>query len=106
MDTLRLQRLEQWYQCFSLYGRFSTTEGNSSFFPVKRLLADGHLQYFLGTCFFAFPLRVDGVGVGTVEATERAALQKDDETESRPVECSHTFVRMNSNHSLLHAFVE
>lgn len=33
VDVLCLQRLEQWYQCFSLYGRFSTTEGNSSFFP-------------------------------------------------------------------------
>jgi hypothetical protein len=44
-----------------------------------------------GTCGFT-ALKFDGVGVCTIEATEGTALKENDEPETRPVECPHTFV--------------
>ena len=50
-----------------------------------------HVYDVFGTCGFT-ALKFDGVGVCTIEATEGTALKENDEPETRPVECPHTFV--------------
>ena len=102
--ALCLQVTEKGNQGFGLHGGFSAAEGDASFLTEERLLADSHFQYLRRPCLFAFAHGVYGVGVGTIEAAEGTSLQKDDEPETRPVECSHTFVGVNFNHIKLTFF--
>ena len=67
--------------------------------PEEGLLVDGHAQDLrrVGQCARS---GLDRVGVGAVETAEIAALEENDEPESRPVESSHRFVGMYSKHNL------
>ena len=74
-----------------LHGGLATREGDAATLTEEGLLVYRHVDDVLGACSLA-AIEVDGVGVGTVEATEGTALQENDEPETRPVECPHTFV--------------
>ena len=79
------------YQSFGLYGGLATREGDTATLAEEGYLAHGHIDNLFRTCSLA-AIEVDGVRVGTVEATEGTALKENDEPETRPVECPHTFV--------------
>ena len=74
-----------------LYRRFATREGDATTLAEEGFLVYRHVDNVLGACSLT-ALKVDGIGVGTIEATEGTALQENDEPETRPVECPHTFV--------------
>ena len=80
-----------------LEGGFPAREGHAAAPPEEGLLVDGHAQDLrrVGQCARS---GLDRVGVGAVETAEIAALEENDEPESRPVECSHGFVRMYTKH--------
>ena len=91
MDAVRLQLLEKRNQRFCLQGRLTAGESNTSFLPEECLLADSHLQNLFrsgGSASFY----INRIRIGTIQTTERTSLQENDEPETRPVECSHTFV--------------
>ena len=85
MDTRLFQHLQQRNQLPGLKGRLSATERDSSFLAEKRLLADGHPENLFRCCLLALSFGIDGIGVGAVQATEIAALQKDNQADTRSV---------------------
>ena len=91
MDAGLLQRLYERNEFRSLEGGFPAREGHAAAPPEEGLLVDGHAQDLrrVGQCARS---GLDRVGVGAVETAEIAALQENDEPESRPVESSHGFV--------------
>ena len=103
VDAGLFQRADQRNELRGLERGFAAREGHAAAFAVKRFLVDGHAQYFGGVGRFALP-GLDRVGVGAVEAAEIAALQENDEPESRPVESSHRFVGMYTKHDYIRSW--
>ena len=97
VDAGFLQRPDQRNEFRGLERGLAAREGHAAAPSEERFLVDGHAQYLRGVGRCALP-GLDGVGVGAVEAAEIAALQENDEPESRPVECSHGFVGMYTKH--------
>ena len=100
MDAGLLQRLYERNEFRSLEGGFPAREGHAAAPSEERFLVDGHAEYLRGVGRCALP-GLDRVGIGAVEAAEIAALQENDEPESRPVESSHRFVRMYTKHDYI-----
>lgn len=96
--AMTFQVLHQGYKCFGLYGRLTSREGDTTTLAKEGYLADGHVYDLFGACRFA-TIKVYSVGVCTIEATEGTALKENDEPETRPVECPHTFVGVYVYHS-------
>ena len=97
VDAGLFQRADQRDELRGLESGFAAREGHAAAFAVKRFLVDGHAQNLRGVGRPALP-GLDRIGVGAVEAAEIAALQENDEPESRPVESSHRFVGVNAYH--------
>ena len=97
MDAGLFQRADQRNELRGLERGFAAREGHAAAFAVERFLIDGHAQNLRRVGRLALP-GLDRVGVGAVETAEIAALQENDEPESRPVESSHRFVRMYTKH--------
>ena len=91
VDAVALEILYYRDEGLGLHGRFATREGDAATLTEEGLLVYCHVNNVFGACGFT-ALKFDGVGVGTIEATEGTALQENDEPETRPVECPHTFV--------------
>ena len=99
MDAGLLERADQRDESCGLEGRFATREGDASAAPEEGFLIDGHAENLRGLGRLA-AAGLDRIGVGAVETAEVAALQENDEPESRPVESSHGFVGVYANHAV------
>ena len=91
VDAVALEVLYYRDEVLGLHGRFTTREGHTATLAKEGFLVYRHVDDVFGACSLT-AIKVDGVRVGAVEATEGAALQENDEPETRPVECPHTFV--------------
>lgn len=91
VDAVALEILYYRDEGLGLYGGLATREGDAATLAEEGLLVYRHVDDVLGACSLT-AIEVDGVGVGTIKATEGTALQENDEPETRPVECPHTFV--------------
>lgn len=89
--ALVVQLMNKGDKGFRLDCGLATGKCDPAAFPEKRLLADCHAENLLRVGFLAAFVR-DGVRIGTIQAPERAALQKNDEPESRPIVSPHRFV--------------
>ena len=80
----------------SLYGWLPTTKGYSTTLTEEGTFADGSAEYL--TLLNELPSLPygDGVGVGTVEALEVAALKEDHETKAWAVEGAHGLKGVNT----------
>ena len=88
---MALEVLYYRYESLGLYGGLATRESHTATLAEEWLLVYRHVDDVFGTGSLA-AIEVDGVGVSAIEATEGTALQENDEPETRPVECPHTFV--------------
>ena len=97
--ALLLERTAEGDKSLRLYGGLSATEGNPTSLTEEGTFADGSAEYL--TLLDELPSLPygDGVGVGTVEALEVAALKEDHETKARTVEGTHGLKGMNTKHS-------
>ena len=91
MYAMALEIFYYRYKGLGLHGGLATREGDTASLAEEGLLVYSHVDDVFGTCRFT-ALKLDGVGVCTIEATEGTALKENDEPETRPVECPHTFV--------------
>ena len=91
MDPFGPQRPDERNQLRGLERRLAAREGDAAPPAEEGFLVPGHAENLRG-----FGRRAaagfDRVGIGAVKAAEVAALQENDEPESRPVESSHGFV--------------
>ena len=71
--AVALEVAHEGHEGFGLHGRFATREGDTATLAKEGLLVYRHVDDILGTCGLT-ALKVDGVGVGTIEATEGTAL--------------------------------
>lgn len=71
--AMTFQILHKGNKCFGLYGRLTSREGDTTTLAKEGYLADGHVYDLFGTCGFA-TIKVYGVGVCTIKATEGTAL--------------------------------
>ena len=99
VDARPVQLPHERHQRRGLERRLAAREGHPAAPSEERFLVCGHAQDLRGVGRCALP-GLDRVGIGAVEAAEIAALQENDEPESRPVESSHRFVGMYSKHNL------
>ena len=99
VDARPVQLPHERHQRRGLERRLAAREGHPAAPSEERFLVCGHAQDLFRRRGLS-PAGVDRIGVGTVEAAEIAALQENDEPESRPVESSHRFVGMYSKHNL------
>ena len=99
MYALLLERMTEGNKSLSLYRGLATAEGNPTSLAEEGTFADGSAEYL--TLFDELPSLPygDGVGVGTVEALEVAALKEDHETKAWAVEGTHGLKGMNTKHS-------
>ena len=99
MYPLLLERTAEGDKSLGLYRGFTATEGNAPSLTEEGTFADGSAEYL--TLFDELPSLPygDGVGVGTVEALEVAALKEDHETKAWAVEGTHGLKGMNTKHS-------
>lgn len=88
MYTFALEISTEWDQLLCLYGGFATTKGDTSSLTEEWLLIQCSTHDLGRLDEFAISTNRDGVGIGTVETSEVAALQEDDEPDTRPVERS------------------
>ena len=98
-----LEHPHQRQQLRCLEGRLAAREGYTAAPPEEGFLVHGHTEDLRRFGRLA-AVRLDRVGVGAVEAAEVAALQEDDEPESRPVECSHRFVGVYAQHAYMRSW--
>ena len=71
--AVALEVAHEGHEGFGLHGRFATREGDTATLAKEGLLIYRHVGDVLGACSLT-ALKVDGVGVGTIEATEGTAL--------------------------------
>jgi hypothetical protein len=89
MNTQFLQTLYHWHQFLGLEGRFASAKGYATLLAEERALTHGHACNLVYRGFLAFSLGVDGIGIGTIEASEVASLQEDYKAKTGPVESAH-----------------
>ena len=96
---LLLERTAEGDKSLSLYRGLATAEGNPTSLAKEGTFADGSAEYL--TLLDELPSLPygDGVGVGTVEALEVAALKEDHETKAWTVKGTHGLKGMNTKHS-------
>ena len=97
--ALLLERTAEGDKSLSLYRGLATAEGNPTSLAKEGTFADGSAEYL--TLLDELPPLPygDGVGVGTVEALEVAALKEDHQTKAWAVEGTHGLKGMNTKHS-------
>ena len=99
MYPLLLECTAEGDKSLGLYRGLATAEGNPTSLTEEGTFADGSAEYL--TLLNELPSLPygDGVGVGTVEALEVAALKEDHEAKTRTVEGTHGLKGMNTKHS-------
>ena len=73
-EIFGFQLFEKRNERLGLQQRFAARHGDAASFPEERTLAAGQFHQFFGIVERAFAFRVDGVGIGAVQALEVAAL--------------------------------
>ena len=82
-----------------LYRGLATAEGNPTSLTEEGTFADGSAEYLtLLDELPPLPYR-DGVGIGTIEALEVAALKEDHEAKTWAIEGTHGLKGMDAEHS-------
>lgn len=99
MYPLLLECTTEGDKSLCLYRGLATAEGNPTSLAEEGTFADGSAEYL--TLLDELPSLPygDGVGVGTVEALEVAALKEDHETKAWTVKGTHGLKGMNTKHS-------
>ncbi len=86
------EALAERHESLSLHRGLAAGKCDAAAPPEERLHGNGLLQNVIGVGLLGLANGVDGVGVGTVKAFERATLKKDNVAYAGTVEGAHRFV--------------
>ena len=89
MNAQFLQTLYNRNQFLGLESRFASAKGYTTLLSEERTLTHGHTGNVVYRSFLAFALGVDGIGIGTIEASEVTSLQENYKAKPRAIEGAH-----------------